>query len=261
MYGYSLARENVVPELNESGERWRGIETAIMLTEMASCVAHRLKNPLAGMMLAATRLRRLLGNEREKEKALTVAEHLCSSIDAFSRSLDESVNAVVMPQIRCESVDVNEILVSALAKLSVEAKTRHVEICRELSPDIAKISGNAEILRAAFSRLLFSALRALPQSGTLRIVTSVAPCNWTNIRIEDDRPDVDVERMRKLMEKPFSQENITAADLELCVLRRVVHLHSGTISLETGAGPGISIVVGFPALDGGARDISEKEQR
>ena len=62
----------------------RSIEARAVAEELGAALAHEMKNPLAGMMLAATRLRKAL---KDQGRLADIAGQLCDSINALSETV------------------------------------------------------------------------------------------------------------------------------------------------------------------------------
>jgi len=235
-------------QMNDEGyeENQRRIEETIALSELGTHIAHKLKNSLAGMMLAATRLRKLLKDSGGQEKTLTIAEHLCDSISAFSDTIDRVVDIVIAPKLERKPVNVNKILAWVLASTSSRTHTQGIEVRRELAADLPEIFADAEFLKRAFLNLIANALDALPPSGSLTVVTRTYGRQNVEVSLTDTKTSADIERMKLLLNKPFSVGAIQARDLDLSIARRIIELHSGSIALQSGKDCGVEVIIRFP---------------
>jgi hypothetical protein len=122
-------REELARLSKEFEEHRRGVETMVALGEMAATLAHEIKNPLAGMMLSATRLRKAL---KGQEKLEDIAQHLVNSIDTLSETVTRVGRTVREPRLERSSADVNVVLESALSFVAPRAAEQGVRIVREL---------------------------------------------------------------------------------------------------------------------------------
>jgi K+-sensing histidine kinase KdpD len=230
----------------ESQELQQGYEMAFVLEEMADWAAHKLKNPLAGMMLGLTRLENVLKDPNGLEKAIEITKDLCTLVSAFSKTVDNVVNATGKPKLEYKQVNINDILKSALSRISERATAGDIEVHRELSADLPPVTADSQALKGALINLMVDAIEAMLPSGSLSIQTKVKDNDQVEVLIQDARPNVDIARQELLLNNPFSLGNVKAADLRLCAARRIVELHSGTIALHSRSNGGIETAVSFP---------------
>src|SRR2546425_4791938 len=69
-------------------------------------------------------------------------------------------------------VNVNRIILDTLSLLEHQFKTAKIRVQDELAPHLPAIQGNAGRLQQVFLNLFLNAKDAMPNGGTLRIVTS-----------------------------------------------------------------------------------------
>jgi nitrogen-specific signal transduction histidine kinase len=230
----------------ENGDR--DTETLLLLAEMASAVTHSLNTPLTGMMLAASRLKKILKDAVGQEKALSIVERLSNSIDDLGETVKKVGGYVKKARFEYKQLNVNNILATALSIVSEAAKARNIEVNRELVPSLPDISANAGLLERAFLNLMTHSLEGMQSSGSIVVVTRAADNNQVEVLMSDTRRDVDLTKMELLLNKPFSIGNVSLADLRLCVARRIVELHLGSVTLQRRKDSGIEVVMSFPAV-------------
>lgn len=246
----NLLKDERALRINNSSESIRNLYTSFALGEMADATAHKLKNPLATMMMAATRLKRKLAESGEQDSILSVVDQLCRSITDYSEKIDEVVSSVELPELERLEVNINDILVSALGTVSDTMKAQRIEVFRELAAEIPTVQGNSEALKLVFLNVLEDSLSMIPSSGNLAVMSAATDDNQVQVVISDDRPNTDLLKLQKLLTKPFSTGGINASGLRLCVARRVLDLHSGTIRFRGKEKAGVDTVITLPTALG-----------
>lgn len=238
---------NATVKRNKTGNGDQDTQTLLLLAEMASAVTHSLNTPLTAMMLAASRLKKILEDSPGQEKALSIAERLSNSIRDLGETIKKVSGYVRKARFEYKQLNINNILVSALAIVSEAAKARNIEVNGELAPSLPDISANAGLLEKAFLNLMAHSLEGMQSPGSIVVVTKAVDNNQVNVLISDTRRDADLTKMELLLNEPFSTGNVSLADLRLCVARRIVELHSGSITLQRRKDSGIEVVMSFPA--------------
>ena len=232
----------------EFEEHRRGLETKVVLGEMAATLAHEIKNPLAGMMLSATRLRKALGKLEGQEKLVSITEHLCTAIDTLSETVTRVGRSVREPRLERAPVDVNEVLESAVSLVAPRASEQGVNIVRNMADDLTSISADANYLMRAFLNLIVNALDVMPSGGILRLETGRSEKGDVEVTIADTGPGVKPDEVASFF-RPFETGKPGGTGLGLGIVRRIVELHSGNIDLRPGAGGGTEAVVTLPVAD------------
>ena len=244
-------REELARLSKEFEEHRRGVETMVALGEMAATLAHEIKNPLAGMMLSATRLRKALEGQ---EKLESIAEHLVGSIDALSQTVTRVGHAVREPRLERSSADVHAVLESALAFVVPRASEQGVRIIREYDDEVPPILADAHYLMRAFLNLIVNALDVMPSGGALTLTTSRTGAGNVEVVIGDTGPGLGSVEIESLF-RPFETKKAEGTGLGLGIVRRIVDLHSGAVTLRSGAGGGTEAVV---TLNPGGERVREE---
>jgi signal transduction histidine kinase len=250
-------REQLARMTREFEDRQRRAEALVAVGEMASTLAHEVKNPLAGMMLSATRLRKLLRGDEQREP---IAEHLCASVNALNDTVGRITKMVAGgPRLERGLVQVGEVLESAIYLVAPRAEAHGVHVVRDMAEGLPPVSADAGLLRQAFLNLLVNALEAMPSSGTLRVRTGVAAGGRVEAVVADTGPGIGAEVAGQLF-KPFVTTKPNGTGLGLAIVRRIVELHAGTVALRPAAGGGTEAVVSLPAAPEGGSPAAPGKQ-
>lgn len=100
----------------ESEQNLARLQTLAALTEFGSRIAHKVKNPLAGMMLAATRLKKGLLSGDDLSRQAGIADHLAKSIVELSKSVDKVLEDLPPLQRESRMLDLRDVVRTAYAK-------------------------------------------------------------------------------------------------------------------------------------------------
>jgi PAS domain S-box-containing protein len=225
------------------------------LGQMASGVAHDL-NQYLGLVAAHGSLARAALHQ--PSPALEDLEESLNIIVQAAMDGGQTVKRLLTfsrPQQQgpTERVDVGALL-REVAKLTAPswrdaAQERgrpislHIEAERDLS-----IDGAPEGLREVFTNLVFNAVDALPDGGTIRLAA----------RREADRIQVDVadsgigmtpEVQAQVFDPFFTTKGERGTGLGLAMVFGLVQQHGGQISLDSAPGQGTCFRISFPAAD------------
>jgi signal transduction histidine kinase len=247
-------RQELARLSSEFEEHRRGVETMVALGEMAATLAHEIKNPLAGMMLSATRLRKAL---KGQERLEAVAEHLCAGIDALSQTVTRVGRTVREPRLERTPADVNQVLETAMTFAAPRAVEQGVRVVRNLAEGLPPLTADTHYLMRAFLNLIVNGLDVMPSGGVLTLTTSLLPTGNIQIVIGDLGPGVRGDVPIEALFRPFETTKPGGTGLGLGIVRRIVDLHSGTVTLRPGrAGGTEAVIVLNPAGERVAREAA-----
>ena len=222
------------------------------LGQMASGVVHDVNNAISAI-LGYTELwimfPKMLDN-RDKvlhdldtiNTAAKDATHIIRRLRGFYRSRDEN-NVMVsfsLNQVIDQAVDITQ------AKWSTQPSERgitiHVEKALGLIP---QIEGDDDDLREMFINLIFNAVDAMPDSGTITIRTEVEGKNVL-LEVADTGTGMTEEVRQKCLEPFFSTKGDRGTGMGLAMVFGIIQRHRGTLDIESVPGVGTKFMIRFP---------------
>lgn len=224
------------------------------LGELVAGIAHEINNPLAFILAHQGTVERLLGEipppegdaaaQRAFAKArdrvasmrmgLTRIQDLVLNLRKFSR-LDEGERTLV---------NVPEAIETVLALIQHKLGSR-ITVVRDLAGR-AEIHCTPALLNQVVMNILGNAADAMPESGTITIVTGGTD-EIDLIRISDTGPGIPEALREKIFEPFFTTKPVgSGTGLGLAIAYSVVQAHSGSLSVEAAPGGGACFVIGIP---------------
>ncbi|MDR7037552.1 two-component system NtrC family sensor kinase [Methylobacterium sp. BE186] len=224
------------------------------LGELVAGIAHEINNPLAFILAHQGTVERLLGEvpappgdalaERSLAKArdrigsmrmgLTRIQDLVLNLRKFSR-LDEGERS---------RVHVPEAIETVLALIQHKLGGR-IAVERDFSGR-PEIHCTPALLNQVVMNILGNAADAMPEGGTIRIVTE-SSAETDVIRISDTGPGISEDLREKIFEPFFTTKPVgSGTGLGLAIAYSVVQAHSGSLTVETASGGGACFVIGIP---------------
>jgi signal transduction histidine kinase len=216
--------------------------------ELASTVAHEVRNPLNAIAMSAQRLQRegLAAGPPGAEPGETAA-----LVDVISKEA-QRINRIVQqflefarPQTLAPRPTELEPYLSALAdalRSSIEARGV------TLGVDVAT-AGRARIdpdrLRQALDNLLRNAMEATPAGGAVSLAARTSARGHT-IEVRDTGPGIVADTLPKIFDLYFTTK-AGGTGIGLAVTQQIVAAHGGTIEVDTVPGRGTTMRVHLPA--------------
>ncbi len=193
------------------------------LGQMASHIAHEVRNNLVPVTLYLSLLRRRLSDDRGSIDVLAKVEAGFVALDATVNDL-LSFTSDRQPQIRQFSV--RKLVDDVLAGLSPQLSAQDIQ-CSADVPAPLTIAADYGMLRRAVLNLALNAMDAMPDGGEL-IVTACRGRDGIEIEVTDTGPGLSAEVRQRAFE-PFFTTKSNGTGLGLAIVHRIADVHGGAI--------------------------------
>lgn len=222
------------------------------LGEMASGIAHDFNNsltPIVGFADLLLERPEILSDAAEATSFLKLLR--TSALDAGSivRRLREfyrplETNEELVP------VEVNT-LVSQVVELTApkwrqqaQANGCTIEVETHLTP-IPPVAGDESALREALTNLIFNAVDAMPQGGSITLASAVEN-DQAVLRITDTGIGMTEQVRQRCLEPFFSTKGDKGTGLGLAMVYGIIKRHGGLLELQSVLGSGTTFVIRLP---------------
>lgn len=257
-----------VIESSQAYERVKERDRLAALGEMAAGLAHEIRNPL-GAIKGAAQL--LITADGKPVSGADTAEFLEIIVEEANR-----LNNVVtrfLDYARSErpgregagKVDLNAV-VRKTEQLLRQELARAIEIRVRVDDQLPPVAGDPESLMQVFLNLGQNAVQAMPDGGTLEILTTrrrrsrLGYGQFAEVRFRDTGIGIPRDRLKKLF-IPFYTTKQKGTGLGLAISHRIINQHGGTIEVRSTLGQGSTFSVFLPAAEpvapGKVEDITE----
>lgn len=221
--------------------------------ELASTVAHEVRNPLNAIAMSAQRLR------REFLDSATVADsedrsdldHLLGVVEGETRRINDIVQQFLdfarPPALAVEPTDLGGFLSEAVRSMRPLASTRGVMLEVDAA-EAGKASVDPGQLRQAVDNLLRNAVEATPAGGRVRVEARSSAREHT-IVVQDSGAGIDPEVLPRIFDLYFTTKP-EGTGVGLAVTHQIVTAHGGTIEVASTPGAGTRMTIRLPRAIG-----------
>ncbi len=214
---------------------------------LAAGVAHEVNTPLAVISSYAQMLSKQLQGDPAKGALM---EKITRQTFRASEIVNNLLNFSRTSGTEFKDVDVNSIIMDTLALLEHQFKTAKIRVQDELNHHLPRITGNPGRLQQVFLNLFLNARDAMPEGGTLRVMTSNG--EGVSVVVSDTGSGIAQEHIRRIYD-PFFTTKTTPQEgqgrgtgLGLSVTYGIIQEHAGKIRVESRPGEGTTFYVDFP---------------
>jgi PAS domain S-box-containing protein len=255
LYG---ALQRAYDDLRQTQQAIMQQERLRALGQMASGIAHDINNAITPAALYTESLL-----ETEANLSVKARERL----DIIQRALGDVAQTVARmrefyrqrePQLQLAAVDLNQ-LVPQIIELSrarwydiPQQRGTVIEVRTELAPELPAIMGVESEIREALTNLVFNAVDAMPEGGTLtlrtRLLADASPPHAA-VEVADTGVGMDAETCRRCLEPFFTTKGERGTGLGLAMVYGVVQRHSADIQIDSVVGQGTTMRLSFAAVE------------
>ena len=245
----SLAFNEMASELAQSASRvkelhQREIERAQQLAtvgELASGLAHEIKNPVMGISSGLDLVKRRVGDDPEVELLM---EQLTQEVGRIERAIRDLLAFARPSDPQLGSVEANQVAESALRLVQPFAEQSGVFIDLRLVPELPPLLADGEMMRQALVNLLVNAVQATEPGGRIQISTGIEEEN-VRFRVEDTGRGISKDHLDRVF-RPFFTTRHSGTGLGLSISREIIERHGGRLEVVSEEGQGTVFKVMLP---------------
>jgi PAS domain S-box-containing protein len=261
------ALQQAYDDLRQSQQAVLQNERLRALGEMASGIAHDINNSISP---AAIYTQLLLGTEPNLSPS--AREYL----ETIERAIEDVAATIARmrefyrqrePQITLAPTALNKLAQQVLHLTSArwsdipQQQGKVIKTVTELAPDLPLIMAAESEIREALTNLIFNAVDAMPEGGTLTVRTGVignrphSPSDpdlrQAHVEVSDTGRGMDEETRRRCLEPFFTTKGERGTGLGLAMVYGVVQRHSADIEIESAPGQGSTVRLSFAVATAG----------
>jgi signal transduction histidine kinase len=215
------------------------------LAEVATLLAHEVRNPLGSLELFAGLLADSLADQPELQPWI-------NHVQAGLRSLAATVNNVLQfhsqPLAKLFPVDLRRLVGDTVDFLQPLARQKEMQINWRAPTAPVSILADPSRLQQAFFNLALNAFRAMKPGGALSVRVSPREKGFrhkASVVFSDEGYGIKAENLEKIFEPGFTTQS-SSPGLGLAVTRKVVEQHGGIVWAESQVGRGTTFTLTLP---------------
>jgi len=227
--------------LFQTEEQLRRADRLSALGELSAGMAHEIRNPLGSIKGAAEILKDGYGPDAPQHEFIEI---LLKETDRLNKIVQEFLDFArpKPPELREE--DINELLESVLALTAQPTRKSGISVEKQLDHNIGTWNLDAGLLKQAFLNLILNAIQAMPEGGTLTVV-SARRDDRIEVKIVDTGTGISMDNRKKLF-SPFFTTKQDGTGLGLAITYRIIQNHRGTIDVASEPGKGATFTITLP---------------
>ncbi|MDQ0512475.1 PAS domain-containing sensor histidine kinase [Ancylobacter amanitiformis] len=228
------------------------------LGELATSIAHEIKQPLAAIITnAETGLRWLAKEPPNLEKLAQLTTRVAENARHANEILQRIRNMATKHEPSRARLRLEDVILEATLFVRHDIETRSIDLALDIAPDLPPICGDRIELQQVFVNLLVNAIQAvapLPlDRRRVAVHAALDSRDVVSVRVSDTGPGIPAENLRRLFEGFFTTKE-GGLGMGLAICHTLIEAHAGTISGANRDGPGAVFEVRLPVSCGEEED-------
>lgn len=251
LHGFDSMNEfdAIIEDFNKMAVELSGIET--LRTDFITSVSHELKTPLAVIQNYATILQNPSLTEQQRieyAKTITEASRKLSELIMNILRLNKLENQQIFPE--CAAYDLSEQLRKCLISFEEQWEKKGLDMDTDI--DEVTVKADEELLSLVWNNLLSNAIKFTPPDGKIT-VSLKKETDFVVVKISDTGCGISPEAGEHIFEKFYQADpshGTQGNGLGLALVKRVIDIESGEITVESTIERGSTFIVKLPRSRG-----------
>lgn len=216
--------------------------------EVATKVAHEIKNPLTPVKLSAERLSKKFSADIKDPVFNECIKTIIYHVDLIKNLVNEFNQFARFPQMTPSRVDVKTFFDDLVSSYRVSHPRINFDL--EIESQIESMVFDPEKIRRVFINLIENAIEALKKSENKRIALKIRKSQSSNvieIFIADNGVGLTAEQRKSVFRRKFTTKS-EQGGLGLSIVKKIVEDHGGRVSLVDSEGFSTAFCVELPDI-------------
>ncbi len=213
--------------------------------EITAGIAHEIRNPLAGISGA---IQVIVSDFDFEDPRKEIAEELLFQVERLNKTVSDTLAFSRPTPPELKHVNIHEVIDRALFFITSDPKqTKAIAIVKEFDESLPLLNIDERQIQQVLLNIFLNAVRAIPDSGELRIKTLFAQRAEGEVlivEITDTGIGMDQDTLGKIF-NPFFSTRSKGTGLGLSVAKTIIEQHQGVIYAESVPDKGSKFIITF----------------
>ncbi len=212
--------------------------------ELASGVAHEIRNPINAIGMIAQRLNKEFSPGKDIEEYNSILKVLKDEVTRVNKIISQFLNYARPLDIQLHKVDVKNFIEELYRLFTAQAAIKKIRF-EKLSSNSFEIKIDPELMEQAFMNIIQNAMDAAGEDGSITIKYYMTGKNVV-FEIKDTGKGIPKDQLEKIFDLYYTTKK-DGNGLGLSIAQKVVSQHNGTIEVESEVNIGTKFKIIIPA--------------
>jgi two-component system NtrC family sensor kinase len=242
--------------LRDTQEQLLQSEKLAAMGRLTSQIAHELNNPLYGIMNTLELLKTEISADNKRRKILEMA---LSETVRLSDLLRNMLSFSKPDQEERHPVDISSVIDEILLLHEKQLKENDINMVVTFAEALGLVNASKNQLRQVFLNMVANARDAMPEGGTLSVVTG-GDTDKVYVEISDTGTGIREEHLDKIFDSFFTTKGeVKGVGLGLSVCYGFIEDHGGDIEVKSQVGEGTTFTISLPVHTATASEGDKSE--
>ncbi len=226
-------------------------EKLASLGRVAAGIAHEIRNPLSGINIYLTTLKKMLhnhSNHADKDKISKILSQLQSASNKIESVIKRVMDFSRPSEPNFVLTDINQPVTEAFNLSSVTLRKSGIRMTTNLSPDLPKCSVDPQMIEQVILNLVTNAAEAMRDMDHAKkiVISSFSKNDSVCISVSDSGPGIG-QKLRNQIFDPFYTTKSNSSGIGLSICSRIITDQGGSIEVTAGNLGGAEFLIQLPA--------------
>ena len=226
------------------------------LGEMASSVAHEIRNPLAGIKSGVQFIEKRL---KRDERAAEVLEMILGETNRLEEVVTSFLSFASPSRSIPVRMNITKVIERALSITEEQIVKQKIGLTRNYEERIPEVTIDGKQMQQVFLNMIINALQAMSEGGKLEIETFYLN-DKIQVRVKDTGVGISRSNISRIFE-PFFTTRAQGTGLGLSIIKRIIEEHGGAIEVESEEGKGTTFSIELAVTKAGIEDEQHTDRR
>ena len=216
--------------------------------QLASGIAHEIRNPLNYISLAIDHLRKDLVQQcpDRADEVAALADKIRDEVRRANYMVVNFMNYGRPLKLRKGMISYNELLDRILPVLDDRLAGQRVSVVRQLAEGLPPLFLDAELMRNCITNFITNGAQAMQDGGVITLGAMVdTDAGWVQLTFTDQGCGIAAEDLEKVFQPYFTTKDV-GIGLGLAITERIIKAHGGDILVASTPGEGTTFTVRLP---------------
>jgi len=234
-----LTEKKRLEELSQRNEKLSA------MGELASGVAHEIRNPINSIGMIAQRLYKEFTPDADKEEYFNILTVLKSEVGRVNNIVTQFLNYSRPLELKLEEVNFQEFITKILEIFKSRAKGKSITVELKNNESI-KLKLDEELMTQALINLLQNSYDAVTEGGVIETGYFAAE-GYLFINITDNGIGIPEEKQQKIFNLYYTSKK-DGNGLGLSITQKIISQHNGEISFTSAENAGSTFTIKIPIV-------------
>ncbi|HSD63080.1 MAG TPA: ATP-binding protein [Ignavibacteriaceae bacterium] len=234
---------NDITEKKSMEENAKRNEKLTAMGELASGVAHEIRNPINAIGMIAQRLQKEFSPCENDTEFKSITALLRSEVTRINKIIQQFLNYAKPLEINIAELNADDYFTQVYNLFHAQADKRNL-IFRMVTQNSGLVKLDPELMKQALMNIIQNAFDAVDEEGEINLIYNCEK-NKLKILISDNGRGIPDSEKKKIFDLYYTSRN-DGTGIGLSITQKIIEQHQGTITFESAVNKGTTFKIVLP---------------